>query len=176
MRLVPLLMLSLLLADCSCSRTPDPDATPGITAAPAPATPEVDPAELAAQQRRQMLADEQQRNLLEAAGTVHRYLGALAGGDLETADAMWVGGHPPPVADDAALRALGRYSAHINTDAPRPLDLDERPSRSLEIPVRLRIADAQGGVRTWSGWYRLRRKIGNDGWEISTASMQPRLD
>lgn len=176
MRLVPLLMLSLLLADCSCSRTPDPDATPGITAAPAPATPAADPAELAAQQRRQVLADEQQRNLLEAAGTLHRYLGALAGGNLEAANAMWVGGRPPPVPDDAALRALGRYSAHINTDAPRPLDPDELPSRSLEIPVRLRIADTQGNVRNWSGWYRLRRRIGNDGWQISTASMRPQLD
>lgn len=176
MRVLPILLLCLLLPGCSCSRKPDPDVALGTAATrpPAPATP--DPAEVAAERRRQAMREEQNRNLHGAAGTLHRYLGALASGNLDTADVMWVGGKPPPVADDAALRALGRYSVRINTDAPKPLDADEFPSRALEIPVRLRMSDADGNVRNWSGWYRLRRRIGNDGWEISTASMQPRID
>jgi len=176
MRALSILLLSLLLANCSCSRKPDPETTLATTATLPPATTKPDPAELAAHRRRQALTDEQGRLLLEAAGTLHRYLAALASGDLTAADAMWVGGRPPPTPDDAALRAAGRYSAHINTDAPKPLDPDELPSRSLEIPVRLRISGADGSVRNWSGWYRVRRKIGNDGWEISTASMRPQID
>jgi hypothetical protein len=175
MRVASILLLSLLLGGCSCSRKPDPETTIGATAA-LPAAPAPDPAEVAAAQRLEAMREEQRGNLHEAAGTLHRYLGALAGGDLTVANALWVGGRPPPAPDDAALRAMGRYSAHINTDAPKPLDPDEFPSRSLEIPVRLRISDTEGNVRNWSGWYRLRRKIGNDGWEISTASMQPQLD
>jgi hypothetical protein len=31
-------------------------------------------------------------------------------------------------------------------------------------------------VQAWSGWYRLRRKVGNDGWELSSASVRPQLD
>lgn len=119
---------------------------------------------------------EQARTMREAAGVMHSYLGALASGNHSVADAMWVGGRPPPTPDDAALRALGPHSMHINTDAPKPLDPDEVPARSLEIPVRLRMSDPDGSVRNWSGWYRVRRKIGNDGWEISTASMRPQID
>ncbi|WDS37390.1 hypothetical protein [Pseudoxanthomonas sp.] len=176
MRVLPILLLSLLLGGCSCSRKPDPETIIGTTATLPQATATADPAEAAVGQRQQALRDEQNRNLRQAASMLHAYLGALASGNLETADAMWVGGKPPPAPDDAALRALGRYSVRINTDAPRPLDPDVYPSRSLEIPVRLRMSDANGNVRNWDGWYRLRRRIGNDGWEISTASMQPRID
>jgi hypothetical protein len=175
MRVASIVLLSLLLDGCSCSRKPDPETTLGTTATlPAAATP--DPAQIAAAQRLEALRETQRSNLHEAASTLHRYLGALAGGDLTVANALWVGGKPPPKPDDAALRAMGRYSAHINTETPKPLDPDQFPSRALEIPVRLRMSDAEGNVRNWNGWYRLRRKIGNDGWEISTASMQPQLD
>ncbi|SEL77410.1 hypothetical protein SAMN05428989_2482 [Pseudoxanthomonas sp. GM95] len=175
MRVACLLLLSLLVGGCSCSRKPDPKTTIASTATLPPA-PTPDPAEVAAAQRVEAMREEQRSNFHEAAGTLHRYLGALAAGDLSVADTLWVGGQPPPAPDDAALRALGRYSAHINTDTPKPLDPDEFPSRALEIPVRLRLSDAQGNVQRWDGWYRLRRKIGNDGWEISTASMRPQID
>jgi hypothetical protein len=33
-----------------------------------------------------------------------------------------------------------------------------------------------GGIREITGWYRLRRKVSDDGWEITSASMRPSLD
>lgn len=176
MRVACILIACLLLDACSCSRKPDPDITIASTAQLPASAPGVEPADAATQTRRQILLEEQRRNMLEASSLVHGYLGALARGDIPGADVMWTGGKPAPVPDDNALRALGPVSMRIQSDPPRPLDPDELPSRSLEIPVHLHVSGSDGRVRNWEGWYRLRRKIGNDGWELSTASIQPRID
>jgi hypothetical protein len=177
MRLPLLLLLCLLLGNCSCSRKPEPQTDVSATATlPAASERDAQTEDRAALARRQALDAQQQASLLEAAGALHAYLGDLASGRLDQANARWVGGRPAPVPDDAALRALGPHSMRINTEAPEPLDPDEYPWRSLEIPVRLQASDAQGHVQAWSGWYRLRRKVGNDGWELSSASVRPQLD
>lgn len=62
----------------------------------------------------------------------------------------------------------------INTDVPVPLD-DDSPPRAVEIPVILRVRGGNG-ISEIKGWYRLRRKISGDGWEITSASMRPSLD
>ncbi|WP_340649117.1 hypothetical protein [Pseudoxanthomonas winnipegensis] len=174
MRLLLPLLLCLLLGNCSCSRKPEPQAELATTAALPQAGARTD--DQAALAKRQALDAQQQAHLLEAAGVLHAYLADIASGRLDQADAQWTGGKPAPVPDDAALRALGPRTMRINSDAPKPLDPDQYPSRSLEIPVHLQVADAQGRVQHWDGWYRLRRKIGNDGWTLSSASIRPQLD
>lgn len=176
MGVLAILLPGLPLGGCSYGGKPDPDTTSAAAAPLPPARTRPDPAEVAAEQRRQAIAREQDGALLEAAGTLHSYLGALASGHLDAADMMWAGGKPPPAPDDAALRALGPRSMHIDTGAPRPLDADVLPSRALEIPVSLRMRDAAGNARPWSGWYRLRRRTGGDGWEIATAWIQPTIN
>jgi hypothetical protein len=110
-----------------------------------------------------------------AASTVHAYLAAAAGKDWDKADAYWVGGKPPPQPDDYSVRSLQDLgSMRINNEAPKPLD-EEMPTRAVEIPVVLRVRKSDG-IHEIKGWYRLRRKIGDDGWEITSASMRPSLD
>ncbi|MBN6149474.1 hypothetical protein JR065_03920 [Xanthomonas sp. AmX2] len=106
---------------------------------------------------------------------MQRYLGLLPAADRSGADALWVGGRPPPRADDAVLREMTDIrSLRIETDRPQPLDRED-PPRALEVPVRLRL-HGDGGSRRLQGWYRVRAKIGGDGWEITSASLQPQLD
>lgn len=178
MRIALLLALSLSLGACSCSRKPDPDAIhrEARPQPPAAAPQAVDAAELKARQARTEALQAQRSAMSEAGDLMQRYLGALATGDTAAADGLWVGGKPPPVPDDAALRALGPRSMRINTDAPVPLDPDHVPSQSFEVPVRLRVADRDGGVQQWRGWYRVRRAADASHWEITTASLHPQLD
>ena len=65
-------------------------------------------------------------------------------------------------------------SMRITNRAPEPLD-QEIPTRAVEIPVVLRVRKSDG-IHEIKGWYRLRRKITDDGWEITSASMRPSLD
>jgi hypothetical protein len=63
----------------------------------------------------------------------------------------------------------------IRNERPEPLD-SELPSRAVEVPVQLRVTLDSGGSRQLVGWYRLRRKVDGSGWEITSASLQPRID
>jgi hypothetical protein len=64
-------------------------------------------------------------------------------------------------------------SMRINNDAPKALD-QESPSKSVEIPVTVRVRK-DSGIYEISGWYRLQRKVEGDGWEITSASLQPSM-
>lgn len=171
------MMTVLLLGGCSCGRQPDAEPAAG-TAASGQAAPAQDPAAAATSQATAMQAQTQASNaeaLSQAASTVHAYLAAVAGKDWNKADAYWVGGKPPPQPDDYSVRNLQDLgSMRINNEAPKPLD-EEMPTRAVEIPVVLRVRKSDG-IHEIKGWYRLRRKIGDDGWEITSASMRPSLD
>ncbi len=167
------LTLILLLGGCSCDRRPDAqiapvagrsshnDATeavrsPAIQAAPAP------------------VVVDQDNGLSASVSTVHAYLAAVAGKDWAKADAYWSGGKAPPRPDDFAMRGIEDLrSLRIDNESPKSLD-SESPPHSVEIPVTLRIRKDNGAYEI-RGWYRLRRKIGGDGWEITSASLQTSL-
>lgn len=170
-----LMVTVLLLGGCSCSQQPD---TAAGVAASGQAAPAQDPVAIANQTATAQAAQAQASNaaaLSQAASTVHAYLAAAAGKDWNKADAYWVGGKPPPQPDDYSVRSLQDLgSMRINNEAPKPLD-QEIPTRAVEIPVVLRVRRSDG-IHEIKGWYRLRRKIGDDGWEITSASMRPSLD
>ena len=171
----PLLLVTvLLLGGCSCSR--EPVAEPAASAAGSTqATPVQDPATAASQAASAQALANNSTGLSQAASAVHAYLAAVAAKDWAKADAFWVGGKPPPQPDDYSVRSLQDLgSMRINNDVPKPLD-QEIPTRAVEIPVVLRVRKSDG-IQEIKGWYRLRRKITDDGWEITSASMRPSLD
>lgn len=168
-----MLLALLALGGCSCHRDPDRqvDTAPVATDEPSsinePAKTEITPQELAALQARDAAFS-------AAASTVHRYLAALPGRPAE-ADAMWTGGRPAPLPDDANLRSLaGLQSLRIQSDPPVALD-DLSPPEAVEVPVRL-VAQTDDGSQRYKGWYRLRPRVDRSGWEITSASLQPALD
>ncbi|MCC8537422.1 hypothetical protein ACDH70_19790 [Xanthomonas axonopodis pv. poinsettiicola] len=113
-------------------------------------------------------------DLAEASATVQRYLGALPGAARADADVLWTGGRPPPVPDDAVLRAMtGIQSMRINNDPPVLLDPDN-PQRRIEVPVRIIVRGASG-TQQLVGAYRLQPRAGSDTWEIYSATLQPVL-
>ena len=110
-----------------------------------------------------------------AASTLHAYLGALPNNDRTRADAYWAGGGPGATADDALLRGIADLKGMRIRNGP-PLALDNAsPPRAFEIPVQLRL-DTNGGPVRVQGSYRLRARVDGQGWEITSASLQPTLD
>ncbi|MEA9759021.1 hypothetical protein VDF70_08030 [Xanthomonas campestris pv. raphani] len=168
----------LLLAGCSCQRTPEPQAANGSPASATVATTAASPvaserpgAVSTATDPKQALAS---ANYAQASATVHRYLGALPGAARADADALWTGGHPAPVPDDAVLRNIGQIiSLRINNDPPIALD-QQRPPRLIEVPVQLTVRTTSGTERL-VGAYRLQPRVGSDTWEIYSATLQPVL-
>ncbi|WP_343237602.1 hypothetical protein [Xanthomonas euvesicatoria] len=179
MRWMGMLVVAAALSGCSCHRTGDPQAnvasathaasasrpldnaaTGTATASPAPAADPTDAIALA--------------NYAQASATVQRYLGALPGAARAQADALWTGGRPPPVPDDAALRAIPNIqSMRINNDPAFALDQAQPPQR-IEVPVQLTVRTTTGTQRL-VGAYRLQPRAGSDGWEIYSATLQPVL-
>ncbi|UNK56921.1 hypothetical protein MNQ95_12310 [Pseudoxanthomonas daejeonensis] len=175
LRLLLPALLVLPLAYWSCQRHPAaetpaviaPDAAPSYAGAATPADAGAPGA--AAADRATATAAEQ------AASALHAYLGALPGADRSRADAYWTGGNPGTPAGDALLRGIPDLrSMRILNDAPVALDR-QSPPRAFEIPVRLRLETGTGQARL-QGWYRLRTRIEGQGWEITSASLQPALD
>ena len=170
--ILPVVLL-LSLSHCSCQRqtavASDPanpaDArsamTPPAVAAPAPAT--ADATASAAEAAR------------DAVTTLHAYLGLLPGPDRNRADAYWSGGRPGAGSGDWLLRDVADLgSMRVDSEPPRPLD-QQWPPRAFEIPVRLRLATDAGPGRL-RGWYRLRARTDGQGWEITSAELDPVLD
>jgi hypothetical protein len=173
MRYWLLVLLVLLLGSCSCQRQPDAEtvtqipvdaALPDNAPAPTPATSTA----LAATQATANAAQ-------QAASTLHAYLGALPASDRSRADGYWSGGNPGAPAGDALLRGIADLRAmRIQNDPPQALDR-ESPPRTFEIPVRLRV-ETSDGMHQLRGHYRLRARIDGQGWEITSAALQPQLD
>lgn len=173
MRVMMLVVVALLMGGCSCSRQPDPEPVPPATTPEQPVAADntVDPATASAETQ---AAEIQARAMSEAVSTLHSYLAVVAGKDWDKANAYWSGGKPPPREDDYAVRGIEDLrSMRINNEAPKPLD-DESPSEFIEIPVSLRIRK-DSGIYEVNGWYRLQRKATDDGWEITSASLQPSM-
>ncbi|WP_428977403.1 MULTISPECIES: hypothetical protein [Xanthomonas] len=166
------------LAGCSCHRSTDQQAA-ATTSSPK-ATAATDSAAVTAQGVPMSPASEApdvaqtRADLAEASATVQRYLGALPGAARADADALWTGGRPSPVPDDAALRGIGDIrSMRINNDPPVPLD-QEHPPRRIEVPVRI-VVRTGAGTQQLVGAYRLQPRAGSDSWEIYSATLQPVL-
>ena len=170
-----LLVLILPLAHCSCQRDAGGDAPATAAAdganAPRPAaisgeSPDA-PSPVAAQAASSAA--------LQATSALHAYLGALPGPERAIADAYWAGGNPGSPAGDAALRDVpGLRAMRIDNDTPRPLDRQSPPA-AFEIPLKLRL-DTDAGPYRLQGFYRLRARIDGQGWEITSAELQPVLD
>jgi len=169
-----LLLLVLPLAHCSCQRQPDAEATAAPPQDAAAAGGQKDAAStdtVAAAVAARAASNAAQ----QAASTLHAYLGVLPRADRSAADAFWSDGRPGSPAGDAVLRGVADLRGmRILNDAPKALDR-ESPPRAFEVPVRLRL-DTGDGTRQLHGWYRLRARIDGQGWEITSASLQPVLD
>lgn len=178
MRRAVLLLPLLFLHGCSCQQPPPltesaaaregaahADDVPPQHSAPTPPPTAAPPTALSA-----VAAD-----ALDEPSLVHRYLSALAQGDVATADAQWTGGGPGGHPDDAALRALPDFRGlRIKTSAPIARDTAE-PSRLREVPVQIRVSTGTSTLR-FEGWYRLQPRADGSGWEIHGASIQPVLN
>lgn len=107
----------------------------------------------------------------EAVWTLHQYLTALGTGDPAKYASFWAGGEPSASSDEADLRTLeGLQSLRIENGTPTALDSLAVP-QALEIPVTLRAAIKQQPQRRYTGKYRLRKRVGEAGWEITSASV-----
>ncbi len=166
------------LAGCSCHRSADQD-TGATTNVPTTRAPAASAAASANQASAQPAAEDSsaaqaRASLAQASATVQRYLGALPGAARADADALWAGGRPSPVPDDAVLRGIGDIrSMRINNDPPVPLD-QEHPPRRIEVPVRITVRTS-AGTQQLAGAYRLQPRVGSDSWEIYSASLHPVL-
>lgn len=173
MRGLFLLAMTLLIGGCSCNRQPDAQAASQAAAPESPPTKPVD-GDSIAQAAQAQAPTAPADSAAQAASTLHAYLAEVAGKNWGKADAYWSGGKPPPRADDFAVRGIDDLrSMRINNGTPKPLD-QESPPQAVEIPVVLRVRK-DTGVYEINGWYRLRRKVSGDGWEITSASMQPSM-
>ncbi|MBB4730622.1 hypothetical protein [Xanthomonas arboricola] len=180
MRGLGIVMLATAIAGCSCHRSADKEtgnaaASSHIAAAtqtPTTATAGNTPARPASDATPDDAVA--RANFAKASATVQRYLGALPGAARGDADALWSGGRPAPVPDDAALRGIGNIqSMRINNDAPIALD-QEQPPRRIEVPVQL-IVRTDTGTQRLVGTYRLQPRSGSDDWEIYSATLHPVL-
>lgn len=175
MRFLILASTLLLLAGCSCSKKSEAGNGESVTeAGNAPVVDAASATDLDAQAETAQ-AQAQAESFSQAASAVHAYLAALAAKDWPKADAYWAGGKPPPRLEDSSLRSIEDLrSLRINNDPPLALD-SESPARTVEVPVTLRIRKDNAAYQL-KGWYRLRRTINGDSWEITSASLQPTLD
>ena len=180
MRWVGIIVFAAAIAGCSCQRTEDKDKRVAASASPTQAvtgnsTAAINPGDGAALVQAPDPDDAAARaNFAKASATVQRYLGALPGSARADADALWTGGRPSPMPDDAALRSIGNIqSMRINNDPPIALD-QQHPPRLIEVPVQLTVRTTTGTQRL-IGAYRLQPRVGSDSWEIYSATLQPVL-
>ena len=163
----------LLIAGCSCQRNAEEPREEAAVAASS--TSEQDQARPAQPVQPAEPPPSEKATHAQAASTLHAYLRAVAAKQWGEADGYWTGGKAPSQPGDASVRAVPDLrSMRIQNGSPKPLD-QESPARSIEIPVTLRVRETTG-ITEINGWYRMRRKVREDGWEITSASLQPALD
>ena len=168
-----LIVVVLVVRSCGSGGTRGADdaelaAQPAATVDAQPAPSAADAAATAAARE---VARQRDDAMYAAVGTVQRYLAALGGDDRAKADAFWADGRPPAASGEADLRTLtGLRGLRIENGTPKPLDGDAVPS-ALEVPVSLRAGIAAGGVQRYTGWYRVRRTVSGDAWQITSASV-----
>lgn len=162
----------LIIGTRGCShRDSDADTHPSLGSADVttPSTRDMDAEADAARLREQIRRHDDA--LYAAVATLQRYLAALGGDDRAAADAFWAGGSPPRDPNEADLRNLRELRGlRIENGKPQALDSEPVP-RALEIPVELRVSVANGPLRRYQGWYRMRRAVADDRWEITSASV-----
>lgn len=173
MRTMLSLVALLLIASCSCQRNAEQSGEKKAMAeTTAPEQGQAPPAQPI--QPTETIPPEKATHA-QAASTLHAYLRAIAAKQWGEADGYWTGGKAPSQPGDASVRAVQDLrSLRIQNGSPKPLD-QESPARSIEIPVNLRIGKTTG-ITEINGWYRMRRKVRADDWEITSASLQPALD
>ena len=176
MRTFPLLIVTVLLAGCSCQRPPTATNAPAAAQAATTATAQPETQSASEEPSTQAHADAAvaERGTV-AAPVIHAYLQALFENNGQS-DAFWAGGRPSPHPDDAGLRAVLPNMSSLRVRNGQAIALDrESPPQALEIPVDIRLTSEAGNQR-FKGWYRVRPRISGDGWEITSASLQPELN
>ena len=165
---VALVALLAMRGGASPGPAPRPDAVSGASATPAPA--QADPGAIAAA----ALEARREAAMASAVATLHRYFVALGGGDHAASDAFWAGGRAPEASGEADLRQLAALRAlRSQNGTPVPLDASRMPD-ALEIPVDLRVSVQGQPLRRYAGSYRLRRRVADGGWEITSAAVTVR--
>ncbi len=173
MRTMLSLAVLLLIAGCSCQRNAEQSQEEAPVAEAA--APKQEQTPLAQPGQPAEPPPSEKATYAEAASILHAYLRAVAAKQWSEADGYWTGGKAPSQPGDASVRAAQDLrSMRIQNGSPKPLD-QESPARSIEIPVTLHVRETTG-ITEINGWYRMRRKVRDDGWEITSASLQPALD
>lgn len=169
-------VLALLLGWRACAQRPEAPPADAATASADAGSARVAPETRAADNAPPHVATATRQAFSGAASTVHAYLADVAGGDPVRANRWWAGSDPGTPPGDALLRGPAPVrSMKINTGVGRALD-GEAPPRAVEVPVRLRLDRGDGRLQRVQGHYWLRARIHGDGWEITSASLQPELD
>lgn len=174
MRNLLILLCPLLMVSCSCQR--DPPDVQAATVAPAGtsalATPDAEPAAAPVPSVRQLAqARAREDAIYEAVDTLQGYLREINSDKREDAIARWAYRRIPEGNEESDLRSLdGLRAMRISNGTPIQLDAEPVPT-SLEIPVELRATRADGSMQRYKGWYRLRRKPVEPGWEITGTSI-----
>lgn len=172
MRIALLLLSTTLFASCSCQR--DADDAQATTSTQQTATQPSDAAtsavDAAAIEKLARLQDARYAAYSDATSAVQSYLAAVGAQDWKKADVFWT--NQRPGSGDADLRALKKVHAlRIENDTPEALDKEAVP-KALEVPVNLRASFQDGQpMRRYRGWYRVRKKVSGEGWEITSASI-----
>lgn len=167
---VLLLCAAAGLRSCLHDDGDDAASTPAGTPAAQPNTADTTAATDATAAQRALVARRNEA-MASAVSALHAYLAALGGEDRAKADAYWAGGRPPTRTGEADLRDLKNLRAlRSRNGTPSRLDSDPVPN-ALEIPIELRASFSDAPQRRYRGWYRLRRAVTGDGWEITSASI-----
>ncbi|MDQ3205388.1 MAG: hypothetical protein M3Q40_02525 [Pseudomonadota bacterium] len=173
MRILLVLLCPVLLASCSCQRdVPSTDAV-GSQPVQAPAAAKAAAKREAAEQAAEQRARKREREdaIYDAVDTLQAYLREVNSDKRDAAIARWAYRRSPEGNEEAGLRSLdGLRAMRIENGTPRQLDAETVPV-SLEIPVELRATLADGSMQRYQGWYRLRRKAVEPGWEITGTSL-----
>jgi len=172
MRIALLLLGTTLFAGCSCQRSADDAQAVALQQQTAmqPSSTTTPVADAAAVEALARLQEARYAAYSGAVSAVQGYLAAVGAQDWKKADPYWA--NQQPGSGEANLRSLDKLqSLRIENDTPTMLDKEPVPA-ALEVPVRLRASFQDGRpMQHYRGWYRVRREVSGEGWEITSASI-----